>query len=240
MIQNCPMCGKAFDVLWPHLWAYKKGSQFLCSWSCLRMSEKGVKEMGGAVKVPEEAKKKAIQAALDGRDPYEYLRPYTGNPKAMWTYIKQMVKKKNPELYAKIPDLRRLDEVRERWKKAIAQVPEEEDRIPSLSDAMAGMQNAADKFFGECEKMGLNVSQAQDPEPAPERKPVNYDGMTVRAVEGDFGTYHYSRQKWNGSDERDYIDYSNREGDELSMTVEQWRKFLIELRHAAEILGVKL
>jgi hypothetical protein len=40
MIQNCPVCGKGFEILWPHLWAYKRNGQFLCSWGCLRESER--------------------------------------------------------------------------------------------------------------------------------------------------------------------------------------------------------
>ena len=36
MISKCPECGKTFDVLWPNLWRYKRGVQYICSWSCLR------------------------------------------------------------------------------------------------------------------------------------------------------------------------------------------------------------
>ena len=37
MITKCPVCGKGFDVLWPHLWRYKRNKSFLCSWKCLRL-----------------------------------------------------------------------------------------------------------------------------------------------------------------------------------------------------------
>ena len=65
-------------------------------------------------------------------------------------------------------------------------------------------------------------------------KPVGYDGFTVRAVQGVFGRYSYSETR------SAYIDYENNEGDELSMTVEQWRNFLDELKRAARVLGVEL
>jgi len=66
--------------------------------------------------------------------------------------------------------------------------------------------------------------------------PVNYDGMTVRAVEGNFGSYHF--QEING---KQWIDYDDKEySNQLSMTVDQWRGFLAEIKHAAEILGVTL
>ena len=45
MITNCPVCGKAFDVLWPHLWKYKNGNSFICTWKCLRKIEKEAEEM---------------------------------------------------------------------------------------------------------------------------------------------------------------------------------------------------
>lgn len=36
MKPRCPVCRKAFWVDWPSLWTYKRGNQFICSWSCLR------------------------------------------------------------------------------------------------------------------------------------------------------------------------------------------------------------
>ena len=48
MIKNCPICGKAFDVLYPDIWRYKRNNRFLCSWKCIRLfdgkEEKQVKE----------------------------------------------------------------------------------------------------------------------------------------------------------------------------------------------------
>ena len=51
MITNCPVCGKAFDVLWPQLWRYKRGQLYLCSWKHLRLfDEKGSEAMYTKVK----------------------------------------------------------------------------------------------------------------------------------------------------------------------------------------------
>ena len=48
MIHNCPICGKAFDVLWPQIWRYKRNNRFICSWKCIRLfdgkEERQVKE----------------------------------------------------------------------------------------------------------------------------------------------------------------------------------------------------
>ena len=199
----CPVCQKKFCVLWPTQWALKAKGQYYCSWTCLRADEKGMKEEMGATRVPDEAKKKAIQAALNGENPYEFLKPYTKNPGAMWTSIKTMVRKKDPELYAKIPDLRDLKKAKEQLQEGIRQAEE-----------LAAAEAKAQKITA----------------------PVNYDGMTVRAVEGNFGSYHF--QEING---KQWIDYDDKEySNQLSMTVDQWRGFLAEIKHAAEILGVTL
>lgn len=44
MIKNCPVCGKAFDVLWPELWRYMRENRYLCSWKCLRLHDSRKKE----------------------------------------------------------------------------------------------------------------------------------------------------------------------------------------------------
>ena len=80
------------------------------------------------------------------------------------------------------------------------------------------------------------VPMIETPEQPKITKPVGYDGFTVRAVEGDFGSYHF--QEING---KQWIDYDDKEyANQLSMTVEQWRGFLAEIRKAALVLGVEL
>ena len=95
------------------------------------------------------------------------------------------------------------------------------------------------KKFPDIKKENAEAEQVESPK-APEKpkitKAVNYDGFNVRAVEGNFGSYHF--QEING---KQWIDYENRDGaDELSMTVDQWRGFLAEIRKAGLILGVEL
>lgn len=120
------------------------------------------------------------------------------------------------------------------------EVPEKPKNIEtpevSLADAMTGMQDAADKFFGECEDMGLNMEAPGAPSISKITLPAKYNGMVIREVEGLFGRYRYTDI---GSAE--YIDYENSEGlDTLSMTVDQWKRFREEQAKAARILGVEL
>lgn len=105
-----------------------------------------------------------------------------------------------------------------------------ETKVGSAGDALNNMADAAADFFGKCEEMGLMKEETKI------TQPVNYDGFAVRAVEGDYGSYHF--QEING---KMWIDYDDKEfSNQLSMTVDQWRGFLAELRHAGLVLGVEL
>ena len=107
--RKCPVCHKAFIVPSKSKWAYKKMSQLICSWTCLRSLElKKGEDKGMKAKVPDEVKQEAIRAAVAGENPIETLEPYTRNPKAMWWAIKAKVKETDPETYAKLPDLRNM------------------------------------------------------------------------------------------------------------------------------------
>lgn len=65
-----------------------------------------------AKKLTREEKEKAVELAIDGKDPIGYLKECgCKNPWASWAYIKNVLRKSKPELYAKLPsDDDRLDE----------------------------------------------------------------------------------------------------------------------------------
>lgn len=163
-----------------------------------------------------ERDQKVVEIALGGGSPAAFLKAQgSKNPSAAWYNIKMKLKDNDPETYSKIQAIRL------------------KSQEPTLADAMAGMKNAADEFFGKCEDMGLKLDK---PEELKEMKPVIFDGFSVRGVEGEFGSYLF--QEING---KQWIDYDNKDhSEELSMTVEQWRGFLAEIRKAALILGVEL
>ena len=105
MVSICPVCKKEFEILHPQMWRYKINSEYVCSWGCLRKGEtKGVEPVKR--EIPQEAKLEAVRIAIEGGDPIEYLGKYSVNPAGMWTYIRSVVKKTDPETFEKIPNLR--------------------------------------------------------------------------------------------------------------------------------------
>lgn len=245
MIVSCPVCGKEYDVLYPDKWTYKRRRTgehmfYLCSWSCLRKFDEA-KESVKQVKhrtVTLEQKKKAVDIALAGGNPLTFLAECgSANPVSMWWTIKQNLKEVDPEKYEKLPKRLNtgektvpgipIDRIEAPAMPQKAETPEEPE--VTLADAMKGMKDAADEFFGTCEEMGLALEKAKK-----DAAPVVYDGMTVREVEGVFGRYR--RSDVNGIT---YIDFECDDGlDVLSLTVNQWIQFREEQGKAFAILGV--
>ena len=96
------------------------------------------------------------------------------------------------------------------------------------------------QFFGACEDAGLRLNAETPEAPKVERpetcQPAEIDGMPVRELEGGFGRYR--RSDVHGSI---YIDFEYTEGaDVMSLTVKQWRSFMVELIHTSQKLGVNL
>ncbi len=223
--KTCPICGKDFIVLYPQYWTYKRGGEhhqrYLCSYSCLRVFDGKKEKKGDKKQVVNfgEKNRKAIEIAIAGGDPVEFLREQGGstNPAGLWAHIRNELKDREPETFAKLPTCKRDRRATNRFKPQKAEVPE----APAAQ--FPGVETPEDTF-----KAGMDLAKIK---PAP----MKYDGMTVRALEGEFGSYHFDTV--NGVE---YIDYENKDGDELSMTVDNWRGFLAELSHAAAILGVQL
>lgn len=242
MIVSCPVCGKEYDILYPDKWTYKRRRTgehmfYLCSWSCLRKFDEA-KESAKQVKhgsITLDQKKKAVDIALAGGNPLTFLAECgSANPVNMWWTIKQNLKEVDPEKYEKLP--KRLNT----GEKAVPGIPIDQIEAPAmpqkaetpeepevtLADAMKGMKDAADEFFGS-----LTLEKAKK-----DANPVVYDGMTVREIEGVFGRYR--RSDVNGIT---YIDFECDDGlDVLSLTVNQWIQFREEQEKAFAILGVIL
>lgn len=193
---------------------------------------KGEKNMAKRRAMTDEERAKAVEIAMDGRDPRVYLEEIgVADPAAMWAYIKQYYKKNTPEVYEKIP-------------KRIGQVAKPETETPTLKvdgpiriETPEANQVTVTEVPEKCTIKGpmekaFPKIQIQTP---PVTKPVVYDGMIIREVEGAFGRYRYTDI---GTVE--YIDFeSTDQMDVLSLSIGQWRNFREEQRKAAQILGVE-
>ena len=211
---KCPVCHKTFIVPNKRSWAYKKMSQLICSWTCLRALEmKKGEDKGMRAKVPEEVKQDAIRVAIAGGNPIEALEPHTRNPKAMWWAIKAKVKETDPETYAKLPDLRNTRK------------PAKEEKPVTAADAMAACQDSADTFFGQCRDMGLLKDQPEESEPE-----MEYKVTGIRTELGDFQYY-----KKTG-----FIDWTPNDGnDTASLNLDEWKQFINDWPKVLKVLGVK-
>lgn len=211
---KCPVCHKTFIVPNKRSWAYKKMSQLICSWTCLRALEmKKGEDKGMRAKVPEETKQEAIRVAIAGGNPIEALEPYTRNPKAMWWAIKAKVKETDPETYAKLPDLRNMRK------------PAKEEKPVTAADAMAACQDAADTFFGQCQEMGLLKDQPAEIEPEMEYK--------VTGIRTELGNFQYYKKTG-------FIDWTPNDGnDTASLNLDEWRQFINDWPKVLKVLGVK-
>lgn len=194
-----------------------------------------------------EQKKKAMEIYQAGGDATGYLKECgQKNPSAALVYLKKSMEKKGKatvetavalpaEARPKMPVPVNGGE----WEKP--ETPEE----PTLADAMQGMQDAADKFFGACEEAGIRtapeVSASIDLESGKvttERmeRPALTGSFRIRTVEGRFGTYDVYTDK----EGTQMFSFSNEKGDEVQMSGLKWKDWLGEVGRAARILGVAL
>ena len=109
MIHKCVICGKEFEVLWSHLWRYKRRLDFCCSWKCLRRmdaEEEIRKEATNMKTLTEDEKRFAITMALNDENPLPYLKEIgCKNPSTAWATVRKWAEKEMPpEKSALLPE----------------------------------------------------------------------------------------------------------------------------------------
>lgn len=216
MVSICPVCKKEFEILHPQMWRYKINSEYVCSWGCLRKGEtKGVETVKR--EIPQEAKLEAVRIAIEGGDPIEYLGKYSVNPAGMWTYIRSVVKKTDPETFAKIPNLREKPPKIRTVKK---------DEIITAMNSPA--EDAEEER--ELENLDMNVC-------------VDEDGIWLGKKRPDVQILRLESKKtgieYSLSDDRQRMVMESG-GDQFNVTLEQLPDFLQELPPICRQLGVKV
>ena len=153
------------------------------------------------------------------------------NPRKAYQNLRLYARQRHPEVMDRFPDLlkRKADAQRKPGK-----TKEEKEVKETMKDTEeVTIEQTAEPAALVPED---GIPEEQVPAVSVITKPMGYDGFTVRAVEGDFGSYRF--QEING---KQWIDYDDKElANQLSMTVDQWRGFLEEIRKAAQVLGVEL
>jgi hypothetical protein len=225
----CPECGKRHVVHWPEFWPYRRDKTFYCSQDCEIVSVTRdltlIKDVARARRKRKLKKdytdiaREMIRIKESGggnREIFEYLESIGyENPEGAYYYIRKSLKKSDPELEAKIGNSKPGPAKKE------ATEAEPEIKLAAEEIAAEGM---------------IPVMTASGPIAVkPILKPVVYDGLTVREVEGLFGRYRRTDTPTI------YIDFEMPDSmDVISNTPGQWRAFFDELRKAAQVLGVEL
>ena len=234
MTTKCPVCGKKFVILYPHLYVYRRGSgkwlKYFCSYTCVReFDRKDIK-----MKLTLEHKKKAVEIALDGGSPIRYLESCgSANAGASWAYIKKCLQKKDPETYEKLPA--KYKPVAKKEKN-----PVETPETPAVSAEYvkkAIMEIPQVKVDGPLrietpESNRLKVAVIGKPETAGElKRETRYTVTAIRYP--DIGEFYYDR-KYNT------IDWRTVEGDEVSMHPTGWKILMQDLKEIMTVLGVEM
>ena len=251
--KQCPVCGKDIYLRDPTTWAYRRTERwkavYYCSYGCMRAAER--KEGNMKAKYAEMIDV-AIACIEKGEDPVEaFEKAGMEKPLTFYGSMKAWARKYAPDKYSKLPKNRQT------WKNSLKQEEPE-----TAEDAMAGMKNAAEAFLGEMPGAEVTkVDKLPEERPAVElvydpgiaeeyrreqaekkaekdgkiTKPVCFDGLTVREVEGEFGKYR--REMEYG---KEFIRYEGLDGGYATMRPWEWAGFMKELKKAAAVLGVSV
>ena len=203
---------------------YLKGRGFIsprATWERLQLNElgrdpkritKGTCDMYKA-RATKEQWQQAIEMAINGQAPFEFLQECGyKDPTSAWAAYRARLKQQDPELLAKIPKFTKSGRQRKAEKKT-----EQKTVIKAAKIA---------EVFAEVDKAPAETKIT---------RPVNYDGYEVCGLIGKFGTF--SRTIVRGDD---WIDFDDHLGEKISFTVDQWREFIADLKHAALLMGVEL
>lgn len=187
--------------------------------------------MGVKKLLSDEQEKHAVWLAISGEDPRPYLAECgSKNPQQSWNVIRSNLKACDPDTFAKLPRVighkKRPNEVTFNGKKyECAEKPP-----ATAAEAMQGMKDAADEFFGKCEEMGLRL----DKEPEPTRfnaivNPLPVCGVRSRVLPG--------KKFMIDSDSGEM--YLDNDGAWTKLSAGEWKTLIREILTALEQLEVE-
>ena len=187
--------------------------------------KKETKNMANRFVVADEQKLQAAQIAINGGNPYSFLKGLGAKePNGVWFNIKKWLEKNHPDVYEKVPKY-----INRNAKKLELEAGENYEI--SAKEAMDGAKEAADTFFGQCEEIGLKVhGTVESFEDYIKNQIDPYDISAIRHK--NYGEFYYDH-------DHNCIDWRTPEGDEVSMSVQGWKGLICELPRIMKILGVE-
>lgn len=236
MMTVCPICGTRRVITWPEHWVYRRGETYYCSENCMMVDEtrdmklihmtahiRALKGSRSKMKqiITYEQKKQAALIAIDGGNPLEYLATLgSSSPVKMWGHIRDLMKEKEPEIYAKIPDGR--------------ETPKKAGKAPTVKLSGPIRIETPEANMVEVVETPEKVVPIEEIDKVVPRKPLVYDGYTVCCIEGLMGKFYFDKAY-------DRLDWTTPEGEEVSFSPEAWKVFATkELPKVMAILGVEV
>lgn len=218
MITNCPVCGKAFDVLWPQLWAYRDGSLYFCTWKCLRQMRKEAEEMKT---LTEDEKRAAAEVALTGGNPLPYLKSLgVTNVTTSWNTVRNWARGHlNQDEYEKLPE--KLGNEKTKAEKPKVELVYD----PSIAEEYKREQ-AQKEANRKAREEALEEGNKKKIFSEVEFRPLEISAVKSRVIE--VGTYRNMGKMTLDIGGADY----------LSMTAEGWRELSAEILVALAQLGL--
>lgn len=225
MITNCPVCGKAYEVLWPNLWRYKRENVYLCSWGCMRALD-DKKGLNRDMKLSEEQRKTAIDMALNGESPVKYIAGCgINNPSCTWWNLKKYLQKNDPETYGRLP---------EKFKATVKNVKQVETPEGEYAKAPVLKVDGAVRIETP-EKNKVEVVETPEGKigglcPPPEEA-IDTKFQTAAVRNKKLGTFYYDEA--HGT-----IDWRHPYGEEISLFPEDYRLLRDSIDMILHVLGV--
>ena len=215
MINNCPICGKAFDVLWPHLWRYKRERFYLCSWKCVRLYDgKGKEERP----VKETSEKKRVRMNPD--DMAEAVRMFKTGDSGLEQYLTE----------------HGITNV-SKWK-SNAKV---RFGKPGITPATLKVDGPLRIETPEAKQVEVVETPALTMAPVPE--PIKNINIPFIATTMEYKTTGISTPigDWQYFRKQGYLDWTPLDGNgPVSMNLEEWKELQKLFPEVLKVLGVKL
>ena len=208
---RCPVCGRLFWCDYPNKWVYKRDRVFLCSWGCMRKWDVEGKEAKQMKTLTKDEKQKAVQIALDGGNPLQYLKELgCANPTTSWKTIRNWARGiYDQDKYEKLP---------ESFGKK-----KEEPKVELVYD-----ESIAEEYRREQAQKAANEAGAETVKEEDER-----DNWQVAAVRNKkMGTFYYD-EKFRT------IDWRHPTGEEISLPPEDWKWLGDHIRMILHAMGVE-